>query len=111
MPVIEGARTFKDSLVIRVSVAKGTKGILEIRVSNRERVALDKKGKPVKQAKGKGVGKSAIVSALVVKPGTMETITAEADGAKPYEFVVAYDAVVSARLVNTEVYGGLPEIS
>lgn len=108
VPVIEGARTFKDSLVIRVSVAKGTKGILEIRVSNRERVALDKKGKPVKQAKGKGVGKSAIVSALVVKPGTMETITAEADGAKPYEFVVAYDAVVSARLVNTEVYGGLP---
>lgn len=108
VPVIEGARTFKDSLVIRVSVAKGTKGILEIRVSNRERVALDKKGKPVKRAKGKGVGKSAIVSALVVKPGTMETITAEADGAKPYEFVVAYDAVVSARLVNTEVYGGLP---
>lgn len=108
VPVIEGARTFKDSLVIRVSVAKGTKGILEIRVSNRERVALDKKGKPVKQAKGKGVGKSAIVSALVVKPGTMETITAEADGAKPYEFVVAYDAVVSARLVSTEVYGGLP---
>lgn len=108
VPVVEGARTFKDSLVIRVSLAKGTKGILEIRVSNRERVALDKKGKPVKQAKGKGVGKSAIVSALVVKPGTMETITAEADGAKPYEFVVAYDAVVSARLVNTEVYGGLP---
>ncbi|MBM3438612.1 MAG: hypothetical protein FJX91_05710 [Bacteroidetes bacterium] len=108
VPVIEGARTFKDSLVIRVSVAKGTKGILEIRVSNRERVALDKKGKPVKQAKGKGGEKSAIVSALVVKPGTMETITAEADGAKPYEFVVAYDAVVSARLVNTEVYGGLP---
>ncbi len=108
VPVVEGARTFKDSLVIRVSVAKGTKGILEIRVSNRERVALDKKGKPVKQAKGKGVGKSAIVSALVVKPGTMETITAEADGAKPYEFVVAYDAVVSARLVSTEVYGGLP---
>jgi hypothetical protein len=108
VPVIEGSRTFKDSLVIRVSVPKGTKGILEIRVSNRERVALDKKGKPVKQAKGKGVGKSAILSALVVKPGTMETITAEADGAKPYEFVVAYDAVVSARLVNTEVYGGLP---
>lgn len=108
VPVIEGTRTFKDSLVIRVSVPKGTKGILEIRVSNRERVALDKKGKQVKQAKGKGVGKSAILSALVVKPGTMETITAEADGAKPYEFVVAYDAVVSARLVNTEVYGGLP---
>ena len=108
VPVIEGARTFKDSLLIKVSVPKGTKGILEIRVSNRERVALDKKGRPVKQAKGKGVGKSAIVSALVVKPGTMETITAEADGAKPYEFVVAYDAVVSARLVNTEVYGGLP---
>jgi predicted alpha-1,2-mannosidase len=108
VPVIEGARTFRDSLVVRVSVAKGTKGILEIRVSNRERVALDKKGKPVKQAKGKGAGTSAIISALAVKPSTMETITAEADGEKPYEFVVAYDAVVSARLVNTQVFGGLP---
>ena len=108
VPVIEGERTFRDSLRIRVLVPKGTRGVLEIRVSNSERVALDKKGKPMKQAKGKGAGTSAIVSALVVKPGTMETITAEADGAKPYEFVVAYDAVVSARLTKTEVYGGLP---
>ena len=108
VPVIEGGRTFRDSLRVRVLVPKGTRGVLEIRVSNRERVALDKKGKPMKQAKGKGAGTSAIVSALVVKPGTMETITAEADGAKPYEFVVAYDAVVSARLTKTEVYGGLP---
>jgi len=108
VPVIEGARTFRDSLRVRVLVPKGTRGVLEIRVSNSERVALDKKGKPMKQAKGKGAGTSAIVSALVVKPGTMETITAEADGAKPYEFVVAYDAVVSARLTKTEVYGGLP---
>ena len=108
VPVIEGGRTFRDSLRIRVLVPKGTRGVLEIRVSNSERVALDKKGKPMKQAKGKGAGTSAIVSALVVKPGTMETITAEADGAKPYEFVVAYDAVVSARLTKTEVYGGLP---
>ena len=108
VPVIEGERTFRDSLRVRVLVPKGTRGVLEIRVSNRERVALDKKGKPMKQAKGKGAGTSAIVSALVVKPGTMETITAEADGAKPYEFVVAYDAVVSARLTKTEVYGGLP---
>jgi predicted alpha-1,2-mannosidase len=106
VPVIEGERTFRDSLRVRVLVPKGTRGVLEIRVSNRERVALDKKGKPVKQ--GKGAWTSAIVSALVVKPGTMETITAEADGAKPYEFVVAYDAVVSARLTKTEVYGGLP---
>ncbi|MFN5172770.1 MAG: GH92 family glycosyl hydrolase [Bacteroidota bacterium] len=108
VPVIEGERTFRDSLRVRVLVPKGTRGVLEIRVSNRERVALEKKGKPMKQAKGKGAGTSAIVSALVVKPGTMETITAEADGAKPYEFVVAYDAVVSARLTKTEVYGGLP---
>ena len=108
VPVIEGERTFRDSLRVRVLVPKGTRGVLEIRVSNRERVALDKKGKPMKQAKGKGAWTSAIVSALVVKPGTMETITAEADGAKPYEFVVAYDAVVSARLTKTEVYGGLP---
>jgi len=108
VPVIEGGRTFRDSLRVRVLVPKGTRGVLEIRVSNRERVALDKKGKPMKQAKGKGAGTSAIISALVVKPGTMETITAEADGAKPYEFVVAYDAVVSARLTKTEVYGGLP---
>ena len=108
VPVIEGGRTFRDSLRVRVLVPKGTRGVLEIRVSNRERVALDKKGKPMKQAKGKGAGTSAIVSALVVKPGTMETITAEADGARPYEFVVAYDAVVSARLTKTEVYGGLP---
>jgi predicted alpha-1,2-mannosidase len=108
VPVIEGGRTFRDSLRVSVLVPKGTRGVLEIRVSNRERVALDKKGKPMKQAKGKGAGTSAIVSALVVKPGTMETITAEADGAKPYEFVVAYDAVVSARLTKTEVYGGLP---
>jgi len=108
VPVIEGGRTFRDSLRVRVLVPKGTRGVLEIRVSNSERVALDKKGKPMKQAKGKGAGTSAIVSALVVKPGTMETITAEADGAKPYEFVVAYDAVVSARLTKTEVYGGLP---
>lgn len=108
VPVIEGGRTFRDSLRVRVLVPKGTRGVLEIRVSNRERVALDKKGKPMKQAKGKGAGTSAIVSALVVKPGTMETITVEADGARPYEFVVAYDAVVSARLTKTEVYGGLP---
>jgi predicted alpha-1,2-mannosidase len=108
VPVIEGGRTFRDSLRVSVLVPKGTRGVLEIRVSNRERVALDKKGKPMKQAKGKGAGTSAIVSALVVKPGTIETITAEADGAKPYEFVVAYDAVVSARLTKTEVYGGLP---
>jgi len=108
VPVIEGGRTFRDSLRVSVLVPKGTRGVLEIRVSNRERVALDKKGKPMKQAKGKGAWTSAIVSALVVKPGTMETITAEADGAKPYEFVVAYDAVVSARLTKTEVYGGLP---
>ena len=108
VPVIEGGRTFRDSLRVRVLVPKGTRGVLEIRVSNSERVALDKKGKPMKQAKGKGAGTSAIVSALVVKPGTMETITAEADGARPYEFVVAYDAVVSARLTKTEVYGGLP---
>ena len=108
VPVIEGGRTFRDSLRVRVLVPKGTRGVLEIRVSNRERVALDKKGKPMKLAKGKGAGTSAIVSALLVKPGTMETITAEADGAKPYEFVVAYDAVVSARLTKTEVYGGLP---
>ena len=108
VPVIEGGRTFRDSLRVRVLVPKGTRGVLEIRVANSERVALDKKGKPMKQAKGKGAGTSAIVSALVVKPGTIETITAEADGAKPYEFVVAYDAVVSARLTKTEVYGGLP---
>jgi predicted alpha-1,2-mannosidase len=108
VPVIEGGRTFRDSLRVSVLVPKGTHGVLEIRVSNRERGALDKKGKPMKLAKGKAAGTSAIVSALLVKPGTMETITAEADGAKPYEFVVAYDAVVSARLTKTEVYGGLP---
>ena len=32
----------------------------------------------------------------------------DADGEMPYEFVISYDAMVSARLVDTRVYGGLP---
>jgi hypothetical protein len=106
VPVIQAQRTFKDSLRIAVSVPKGTQGVLEIRVENTERLALDKKGKPVKPSKK---SLSALVpSALLVQAGKTEVITAEADGEKPYEFVIAYDAMVSARLVNTRVYGGLP---
>ena len=106
VPVIQAQRTFKDSLRIKVSVPKGTQGVLEIRVENTERLALDKKGKPVKPSKK---SLSALVpSALLVQAGKTEVITAEADGEKPYEFVIAYDAMVSARLVNTRVYGGLP---
>lgn len=106
VPVIQAQRTFKDSLRIKVSVPKGTQGVLEIRVENMERLALDKKGKPVKPSK-KSLSAS-VPSALLVQAGKTEVITAEADGEKPYEFVIAYDAMVSARLVNTLIYGGLP---
>lgn len=105
VPVIEGERTFKDSLSIAVSVPRGTKGVLEIRVQNTQRAVMDKKGRPTKPSKQMRLG---VLSPLWVEAGKMEVITVEADGEKPYEFVIAYDAMVSARLVNTRIYGGLP---
>jgi predicted alpha-1,2-mannosidase len=106
VPVIEGQRTFRDSLRIRVSVPKGTQGILEIRLENTERLAFDKKGKPLKTAKK--LLSAPVASALRVEAGKTEVITVDADGEMPYEFVISYDAMVSARLVDTRVYGGLP---
>ncbi len=116
VPVIQGERTFKDSLAIQVSVPKNAQGILEIGVANTEREALDKKGKPLKRGRVKGsLAGVEVHSALKVEPGAMEFITVDAtdmevkdDGRKYYQLVVAYDAYVAARLKNALVYGGLP---
>ena len=99
VPVIEGSRTFKDSLRVKVIVPKGTQAILEIQVTNVEAAIVGKKAKGIK---------SKISSSLNVKAGTVETITVEADGENAYEFTITYDAQVSARLVDAKVYGGLP---
>lgn len=49
-----------------------------------------------------------LVGMLVVPAQTEEVITVDADGDKPYEFLIGYDAMVSARLVDVKVFGGLP---
>ena len=117
VPVLEGSRTFKDSSRVRVSVPKGTNGVLVIRVTNMEMQAtgLDTGGKATagakkkKQKSKKGMlDINSIPGMLIFGENREEIITLDADGEKPYEFLIGYDAVVSAQLVDVRVYGGLP---
>ena len=117
VPVLEGSRTFRDSLRVRVSVPKGTNGVLVIRVMNMEMQAtgLDIGGKATGGAKKKkqkskkgALDLNSIQGMLIFGENREETITLDADGEKPYEFLIGYDAVVSAQLVDVRVYGGLP---
>jgi predicted alpha-1,2-mannosidase len=117
VPVLEGSRTFKDSLRVRVSVPKGTNGVLVIRVMNMEMQAsgVAAGGKPTggakkkKQTSKKGMlDMNSIPGMLIFGENREEIITLDADGEKPYEFLIGYDAVVSAQLVDARVYGGLP---
>ena len=117
VPVLEGSRTFKDSSRVRVSVPKGTNGVLVIRVMNMEMQAtgLDRGGKATagakkkKQKSKKGMlDINSIQGMLMFGENREEIITLDADGEKPYEFLIGYDAVVSAQLVDVKVYGGLP---
>ncbi len=117
VPVLEGSRTFKDSSRVRVSVPKGTNGVLVIRVTNMEMQAtgLDTGGKATagakkkKQKSKKGMlDINSIPGMLMFGENREEIITLDADGEKPYEFLIGYDAVVSAQLVDVKVYGGLP---
>ena len=117
VPVLEGSRTFRDSLRIRVSVPKGTNGVLVIRVTNMEMQAsgVDAGGKATvgakkkKQTSKKGaLDINSIPGMLIFGENREEIITLDADGEKPYEFLIGYDAVVSAQLVDVRVYGGLP---
>ncbi len=117
VPVLEGSRTFKDSSRVRVSVPKGTNGVLVIRVMNMEMQAtgLDTGGKATagakkkKQKSKKGMlDINSIPGMLMFGENREEIITLDADGEKPYEFLIGYDAVVSAQLVDVKVYGGLP---
>ena len=117
VPVLEGSRTFRDSLRIRVSVPKGTNGVLVIRVTNMEMQAsgVDAGGKATvgakkkKQKSKKGALEiNSIPGMLIFGENREEIITLDADGEKPYEFLIGYDAVVSAQLVDVRVYGGLP---
>ena len=117
VPVLEGSRTFRDSLRIRVSVPKGTNGVLVIRVTNMEMQAsgVDAGGKATvgakkkKQTSKKGaLDINSIPGMLIFGENREEIITLDADGEKPYEFLIGYDAVVSAQLVDVKVYGGLP---
>ncbi|GDX50796.1 hypothetical protein LBMAG26_16550 [Bacteroidota bacterium] len=110
VPVLEGVRTFRDSMRVRVSVPKGTRGVLEIRVrntENRSEIAKKKTTEKIEIA-GKWVAPHSLVGMLVVPAQTEEVITVDADGDKPYEFLIGYDAMVSARLVDVKVFGGLP---
>jgi len=117
VPVLEGSRTFRDSLRVRVTVPKGTNGVLVIRVTNMEMQAtgLDTGGKATggakkkKQKSKKGMlDMNSIPGMLIFGENREEIITLDADGEKPYEFLIGYDAVVSAQLVDARVYGGLP---
>ena len=117
VPVLEGSRTFRDSLRIRVWVPKGTNGVLVIRVTNMEMQAsgVDAGGKATggakkkKQTSKKGaLDINSIPGMLIFGENREEIITLDADGEKPYEFLIGYDAVVSAQLVDVKVYGGLP---
>ncbi len=117
VPVLEGSRTFRDSLRVRVSVPKGTNGVLVIRVTNMEMQAsgVDAGGKATvgakkkKQTSKKGaLDINSIPGMLIFGENREEIITLDADGEKPYEFLIGYDAVVSAQLVDVKVYGGLP---
>lgn len=117
VPVLEGSRTFRDSLRVRVSVPKGTNGVLVIRVTNMEMQAsgVDAGGKATvgakkkKQTSKKGaLDINSIPGMLIFGENREEIITLDADGEKPYEFLIGYDAVVSAQLVDVRVYGGLP---
>ena len=117
VPVLEGSRTFKDSLRVRVSVPKGTNGVLVIRVTNMEMQAIGVAGggkptglaKKKKQTSKKGMlDMNSIPGMLIFGENREEIITLDADGEKPYEFLIGYDAVVSAQLVDARVYGGLP---
>ena len=117
VPVLEGSRTFKDSLRVRVSVPKGTNGVLVIRVTNMEMQAIGVAGggkptglaKKKKQTSKKGMlDMNSIPGMLIFGENRDEIITLDADGEKPYEFLIGYDAVVSAQLVDARVYGGLP---
>jgi predicted alpha-1,2-mannosidase len=117
VPVLEGSRTFKDSLRVRVSVPTGTNGVLVIRVTNMEMqtTGVDAGGKPTggakkkKQTSKKGMlDMNSIPGMLIFGENREEIITLDADGEKPYEFLIGYDAVVSAQLVDARVYGGLP---
>ena len=117
VPVLEGSRTFKDSLRVRVSVPKGTNGVLVIRVTNMEMQAtgVAAGGKPTggakkkKQTSKKGMlDMNSIPGMLIFGENREEIITLDADGEKPFEFLIGYDAVVSAQLVDVRVYGGLP---
>ena len=117
VPVLEGSRTFKDSLRVRVSVPKGTNGVLVIRVMNMEMQAsgVAAGGKPTggakkkKQTSKKGMlDMNSIPGMLIFGENREEIITLDADGEKPYEFLIGYDAVVSAQLVDARVYGCLP---
>ena len=117
VPVLEGSRTFKDSLRVRVSVPKGTNGVLVIRVTNMEMQAIGVAGggkptglaKKKKQTSKKGMlDMNSIPGMLIFGENREEIITLDADGERPYEFLIGYDAVVSAQLVDARVYGGLP---
>ena len=117
VPVLEGSRTFRDSLRIRVWVPKGTNGVLVIRVTNMEMQAsgVDAGGKATGGAKKKkqkskkgALDINSIPGMLIFGENREEIITLDADGEKPYEFLIGYDAVVSAQLVDVTVYGGLP---
>ncbi|MDA0784297.1 MAG: GH92 family glycosyl hydrolase [Bacteroidetes bacterium] len=117
VPVLEGSRTFRDSLRIRVWVPKGTNGVLVIRVTNMEMQAtgVDAGGKATGGAKKKkqkskkgALDLNSIQGMLIFGENREEIITLDADGEKPYEFLIGYDAVVSAQLVDVKVYGGLP---
>jgi hypothetical protein len=117
VPVLEGSRTFKDSLRVRVSVPKGTNGVLVIRVTNMEMQAsgvaaggkATGEAKKKKQTLKKGMlDINSIPGMLIFGENREEIITLDADGEKPYEFLIGYDAVVSAQLVDARVYGGLP---
>ena len=117
VPVLEGSRTFRDSLRVRVSVPKGTNGVLVIRVTNMEMQAsgVDAGGKATGGAKKKkqkskkgALDINSIPGMLIFGENREEIITLDADGEKPYEFLIGYDAVVSAQLVDVKVYGGLP---
>jgi len=117
VPVLEGSRTFRDSLRVRVTVPKGTNGVLVIRVTNMEMQAtgLDTGGKATggakkkKQKSKKGMlDMNSIPGMLIFGENREEIITLDADGEKPYEFLIGYDALVSAQLLDVKVYGGLP---
>jgi len=110
VPVLEGVRTFKDTMRVRVSVPKGTTGVLEIHVTNKE-IGLDAKemqGKGGKKKGSQGSSNFNNIPGMILAGEGVEIITVDADGEKPYEFLLGHDAVVSAKLVDTKVYGGLP---